>query len=200
MLQTGDILRQTPHGGQHQRPGQLGGDAGVGLPIGYGDAQITARLHIHMRADPAGLHHELQLGALFQQLPRQHGAVANQHQRLGVAQAHAELTYAFDGVVEYLEVVTVELLRAIELAHRILIVVEHGDLHGYPSDETPEPISVGPWNSAEERRRSGRIGNAPNRSFPILLHRSLLLSSVTEYKLVLIYACLPSDDSNEAAG
>jgi len=32
-----------------------------------------------------------------------------------------------------------------------------------------------------------------------LLRRSLLLSSATEYKLVLIYACLPSDESNDAA-
>ena len=50
----------------------------------------------------------LQLGELLEQLLRKVGALADQHQHFGIAQAHRELADALDGVGEDLGVELVE--------------------------------------------------------------------------------------------
>ena len=78
----------------------------------------------------AGLRDQLQLGQLLEQRAREVRALADQHQHVGVAQPHRELADALDGVGEDLGVVGLQLRGALELAHRVLVVVEDDDVHG----------------------------------------------------------------------
>ena len=106
------------------------GATGEPTPFGDGDAQPGAGLDVDVRADPAGLRDQLELRQLLEQLAREVGALADQHQHLGVAQAHRELADALDGVGEDLGVEVLQERGALELAHGVLVVVEDDDVHG----------------------------------------------------------------------
>ena len=106
------------------------GATGEPTPSATAMPQPGAGLDVDVRADAAGLRDQLELGQLLEQLPREVGALADQHQHVGVAQPHRELADALDGVGEDLGVELLELGRALELAHRVLVVVEDDDVHG----------------------------------------------------------------------
>jgi hypothetical protein len=59
-------------------------------------------------------------------------ALANQHERLGVAQPLRELVDVLDVVVPDRHVVAGELLEALERAQRVVVVVEDRDFHVTP--------------------------------------------------------------------
>ena len=105
VLEVADVLRQPPHRGHHQRPGQLGRRHRRAHAFGHRDAQPRAGLDVDVRADAPGLRDELEPGQLLQQRAREVRAFADQHQHVGVAQAHRELTDALDRVGEDLGVV-----------------------------------------------------------------------------------------------
>src|SRR6202008_4698691 len=63
------------------------------------------------------------------QLAREGGALADQHQHLGIAQAHGQLADALDRAREDLGVQRFQLGRAAQLAHGILAGVEDDDFH-----------------------------------------------------------------------
>lgn len=90
---------------------------------------MAASSDIHMRPDAPGLHHELEHRRLVQQGGSHCAALAYQHQRLGVFQAYAQLPRALDIVGEGLDLMRCELLKAGELAHRVLIVINDHYVH-----------------------------------------------------------------------
>src|SRR4029079_2261248 len=64
----------------------------------------------------------------FEERLREVRALADQYQHLGVAQSDRELADALDGVGEDLGGEVFELGRGLELAHRVLVVVEDDDV------------------------------------------------------------------------
>ena len=83
-----------------------------------------------MRADMAGLDNQLELGQLFDHLTRQVGALADQHNHVGILEPHGQLAGALDGVGVNLGLVDLQLRGAGQFAHGILVVVENHNIHG----------------------------------------------------------------------
>ncbi len=75
------------------------------------------------------------------------GALADQHDHVGVAQAHRELSDALDGVGVDLGGVGLELGRAVQLANGVLVIVEDHDVHArIVTSETRARFRWGPWH------------------------------------------------------
>ena len=75
------------------------------------------------------------LGSFSSSCAREVGALADQHQHVGVAQPHRQLADALDGVGEDLGVVGLPACAAhLQLAHGVLVVVEDDDVHGSGGD------------------------------------------------------------------
>jgi hypothetical protein len=81
-----------------------------------------------MGASLARLGNQLEPGQFIEQLARDLGALANQDDDIRVAQSD-ELTHALDGVGIDLCVEGIEQLGAIELANRVLVIVQDNDVH-----------------------------------------------------------------------
>ena len=81
-----------------------------------------------MRKD-AALADQLQLRQPLQQRRADLRALADQHQRLGVAQPLGELVDVLDVIVPDRDVMAGELAEAIQRPQRVEIIVEDGDLH-----------------------------------------------------------------------
>jgi hypothetical protein len=92
-------------------------------------AQLGASVNVDVRVD-AALADQPQLRQPRQQRRADLGALANEHERLGIAQALRERVDVLDVVGPDLDVVTRERGKAIQGPQRVVIVVEDGDLHG----------------------------------------------------------------------
>ena len=57
------------------------------------------------------------------------GALANEHEDLGLAQSLGERVDVLDVIVPDLDIVSRQLREAVERAQRVVVVVEDGDLH-----------------------------------------------------------------------
>ena len=66
------------------------------------------------------------------------GALANEHERFGLAQSLGERVDVLDVIVPDLDVVSRQLREAVERAQRVVVVVEDGDLHRGRSSEVAE--------------------------------------------------------------
>ncbi len=130
VLEVGDVLRQAPHGRHDQRPGQFGRGDGRAHALGHRDAALGAGRHVHVRTHLAGLRDELQARELLHELARDLGALADQHDDVGIPQPHRKLAEALDGVGVDLGGVGVETRSAMELADGVLVVVEDDNVHG----------------------------------------------------------------------
>ena len=82
-----------------------------------------------MGASLARLGNQLEPGQFIEQLARDLGALANQDDDIRVAQSNRELTHALDGVGIDLCVEGIKQLGAIELANRVLVIVQDNDVH-----------------------------------------------------------------------
>src|SRR5574337_1470194 len=129
MLEIGDVLGQAAHGGHDECPGQLRGCHGRTHALGNGDAALGAGGDVNVRAYPPRLRDEPEPWQLVHQLPRDLCAVTDQDDDVRIPQAYRQLPQAFDGVGIDLRGVGVEPLCAVELAHRILVIVEYYDVH-----------------------------------------------------------------------
>ena len=87
VLEVADVLRQAAHRRHDQRPGQLGRRQRRARALGHRDAALGAGVDVDVAADPAGLRDELELGQLLDQLARDLGALADQHDHVGVLAA-----------------------------------------------------------------------------------------------------------------
>ena len=123
------IRRQTTQPGQDEKPGQLGGGMRTTARLRHQDAACSASGDVDMRAGSAGLRHQLQLGQPRQQGCAQACALANQHHRLGLAQALDQRILIGGSVVVDMHGVTVELAERRQAAHCILIVIKYDDAH-----------------------------------------------------------------------
>src|SRR6266403_1130730 len=104
----------------------------------------------------AALADQLQLRQPFQQGRADLRALADQHQRLGVAQALGEPVDVLDMVVPDRHLMTGKLAEAIERAQRVEIIVEDGDLHAmlpWQRETVTSPPAIrhrtSAWRSAE---------------------------------------------------
>ena len=72
------------------------------------------------------------------------GALANEHERFGLAQSLGKRIDVLDVIVVHLDVMARQLREAVERAQRVVVIVEDGDLHrGQPSardTETSAPL------------------------------------------------------------
>ena len=84
--------------------------------------------HIDVRTHTTGLRDQLESRQLLQQGAREVGSFADQHQHVGVAQAHRELADALHRVGEDLGVVGLQQAGTRQLADGVLIVVEDDDV------------------------------------------------------------------------
>ena len=138
----------------------------------------NAGLDIDMRID-AALADEAQLRQPYNQRRADRGALADQHQRLDVGKPRRERVGVLDVVVPDRDVVPGELREAGQRAHRVVIIVENGDLH-----EGLSFISFAP------RLRGARPRNTDcettSRGRPIL--RRKILIGTADYK------CGPNSD------
>ena len=80
--------------------------------------------------DLAGLADHAQTRQFIEQLRADAGAFANQDQRVDFGKTACQLAEATDGVVENLDFMVGEQLKAVELADGVLVIVEDGNLHG----------------------------------------------------------------------
>ena len=130
-LQRRHLLRDLPHRRQHQAPGQFGRRVGrrVGVHVRrHDDAEPRAGRDVDMRID-AALADQLQLRQLLQQRRADLGALADQHQRLGILQPFRQRVGVLDVIVEDGDVVALELGEARQRPQRVEVIVEDGDLH-----------------------------------------------------------------------
>ena len=131
-LQRGHLLRDLPHGGQDECPRQLGGGVRRRSRVharGDDHAERGAGVDVDVRVD-AALADQPQLRQPLKQRRSDLRALADEHERLGVAQPLGEHVDVLDMVGPDRDVVTGEPGEAVERAQRVVIVVEDGDLHG----------------------------------------------------------------------
>jgi hypothetical protein len=90
--------------------------------------QLRAGVDIDVRVD-AALADEPELGQSTQERRADLGALANEHERFGLAQSLGERVGVLDVIVPDLDVVPRQLGEAVERAQRVVVIVEDGDLH-----------------------------------------------------------------------
>src|SRR5258706_15780472 len=93
------------------------------------DAEARAGIDVDVRKD-AALADEPERGEALQQWRADLGALADQHQRLGVFQACGQRIGVLDVIVPDGDLVAGELAEGIQRAQRVVIVVEYGYFHG----------------------------------------------------------------------
>jgi len=91
---------------------------------------LGAGRQVDVVADPPGLRDQLQARQLLDQLAADRRAVTDQHQDVGVAQPHRELSHSLDGVGEHLDGIGLQFAGALQLADGVLVVVQNHDVHG----------------------------------------------------------------------
>ncbi len=157
-LERSHLLGDLAHRRQHQRPGQLGG--GIGWRAG-----MLARRHHHAQPGAVGdidvgidaaLADELELRQPVEQRRTDLGALADQHQRFGVAQPLRQDFIVLHMVGPDRDVVAGELAEGGKRAHGVVIVVEDGDFHGKPRrtiryDQGGAICSATPQTSSRDR-------------------------------------------------
>jgi hypothetical protein len=95
--------------------------------------ELRAGVDIDVRVD-AALADEPELRQSAEEWRGDLGALANEHERFGVAQSLGERVDVLDVIVPDLDVVPRQVREAVERPQRVLVVVEDGDLHrGRPS-------------------------------------------------------------------
>src|SRR3954470_8877847 len=152
-FQRGHLLRQVARRGKDQRPGHLrsGIRRRAGVHVGADHhAPLRAGVDVDVRID-AALADELQPGQLLDQRRADFRALADQHQRLDVLEARGERLGLLQVVVPHLDVVPRELLEGAQRRHGVEVVVEDGDVHGYPCRNLPEAYHRAPcdtWRSS----------------------------------------------------
>src|SRR5258706_237519 len=147
-LEGSHLLGDVAQGGDDQSPGQLCG--GVGghaemLVRGQDDAEACAGIDIDVGKD-AALADEPEPGKALEQGGADLGALADQHQRLGVCEASGQRIGVLDVIVPDGDLVAGELAEGIQRGQRVVIVVEYGYFHdGYVSGTksySPIPCST----------------------------------------------------------
>src|SRR5262249_36217817 len=125
------LLRDRAHRREDQAPGELGGR--IGRRIGvlarrHDDAEPGAGIDVEMRIATA-LADQLPFWQPLQQRRPYLRALADQHQRFGVAQPLRQHVDVLDMIVPDGDVMSGELAEALEAAQRVEIIVEDRDLH-----------------------------------------------------------------------
>src|SRR5688500_8654439 len=117
--------------GDHEPPGELGRGIGRSRLHARGDDDAAPRAGLDVDVRPgAALADEPQARQALDERLADRRALADQHQRLGVLQPPG-LHVAVPGViVPDRRLVAVALAVALERAHRVLVVVEDGDVQG----------------------------------------------------------------------
>jgi hypothetical protein len=128
-----DVLRHLARRREDQRPGHLG--RGVGRRTGVhvradDDAVLRAGFDVDVRID-AALADELQVLQPLEERRADLGALADEHQRLGVLQPLGELVRVLEVVVPDLYVVLRKLRKDAQRADRVVVIVEDRDLHAH---------------------------------------------------------------------
>ena len=156
VLEAGHVLRNAPHRGHHQCPGQLGGRDRRALALANGDAAFGAGVDVDVRTDAAGLCDQFESGQFLHQLPRHGCALPDQYQHVGISQAHRQLADSLDGVGENLGGVGFQFVGAAQLAHSVLIVVKDHDVHAaiVPA-RFRVPVRTGPRRRSQQVVREG---------------------------------------------
>ena len=99
-------------------------------------SELRTGIDVDVRVD-AALTDEAELRQSTQEWRADLSALANQHERFGLAQALGERVDVLDVIVPNLDVVPRQLREAFERAQRVLVVVEDRDPHrGQPSAHT----------------------------------------------------------------
>ena len=164
-LERGHLLRNLPHRREDQPPGQLGRGvrrrAGV-LVRRHDDAEPRAGVDVDVRID-AALADQPQLRQALEQRRADLRALADQHQRLGVAQALGERVDVLDVIVPDRDVVAVELPEAGQRPQRVEVVVENRDLHrAAPSFQARLRYQTAPGRGRGHPRRPPTYMDAPS--------------------------------------
>ena len=144
-LERGHLLRDLAHRREDQPPRQLGRRVGRRarmLARRDDDAEPRAGVDVDVRVD-AALADQPEIGQALEQGRADLRALADQHQRLGVAQPLRERIDVLHMIVPDRDLVAVELAKARQRPQRVVIVVEDGDFHV----RRPAPAGVG-WVSA----------------------------------------------------
>ena len=114
------------------RPQVSSAVANDGVPACWSDDTITPSrvqaVDVDVRID-AALADQPQIGQALEQRRADLGALADQHQHLGVAQAPGQRVGVLEVVVPDGDVVADELVEAGQRADGVVIVVEDGDFH-----------------------------------------------------------------------
>ena len=125
------LLRNAPHRRKHQRPRQLGRRIRRARSHRHTDPAARAGLDVDVTGPLAGLTDEPQTRKAREQLVVDDGPLADEHERVGIAEPLLEGGPVFDGVVEDRHVVSTQLRETIEPPHGVLIVVRNDDVHVY---------------------------------------------------------------------
>ena len=128
------LLRNHPHRGNHQSPRKLGRRVrrrpGMHVRADQ-NAQARAGRDIDMRIH-AALAGQAQLRQLFEKRRANLCPLANENERFGVAETLRECFHVLHVVVPDGDFVAAELLKAIERAQRIVIIIENRDFQRAP--------------------------------------------------------------------
>ncbi len=100
------------------------------LVRGQDDAEPRTGIDVDVRID-AALADELEPGQALEQGGADLGALADQHQGLGVFQARGQRIGVLDVVVPDRDFMAGQLAESIQSAQRVVIVVQYGYFHGF---------------------------------------------------------------------
>ena len=131
VLEVADVLRQPAHRRHDQRPGQLGRRDRRADAFGDRDAEPRAGLDVDVRADPAGLRDQLAACGSFSSSWRGNCVRSRISTSTSASRSRTESwPMPLTVLVKTLALRLLELRGALQLAHRVLVVVEDDDVHG----------------------------------------------------------------------
>jgi len=129
MLEVANVLRQSARRGHDQRPGQFGRGNGGTHALCNSDAAFCAGRQVNVLANTASLRNQFQFGQLLNQGAIEDRAFTDQHDDVSILETYRQLGQALDGVGVDLGWIGLQFGCAVELAHRILVVIKNHNVH-----------------------------------------------------------------------
>jgi hypothetical protein len=126
------FVRDVPQRGENEAPGKLRGRVRGGEARRRDhDAVLGAGVDVDMSRAAPGLADEPELGKALDQRARKWRARLRQDHRVDVLQPFRETSVILLGIVIDHDLVPLELRVAAQRAERVLVIIDHGDLHLY---------------------------------------------------------------------
>jgi len=124
--------RHVAQRGEDQRPGEFGRRIRRALARSHDHPAARTGFQIDVAAGAPGLGDQFQMRQVLEQFGRDAGALADEHQAIGLREALRQFVDPGDGVTVDGHLVSGHIREAREAAHRVLVVIRNDDFHEIP--------------------------------------------------------------------